>query len=176
MARRTKLTSQVQQTIVTAVTAGAPFETACQYAGIAPQTGHNWRAWGQRALARGESASPYIGFFEAITLARSQDELRRVARINKAGEGGALTYRKTVTHEDGRTTVEEHFQPPDWRADAFHLERSRPAAWGRQDRLSLDLTIRQAAAKVAEELGLTVEEVLAEAEGLIRGAASADTD
>ena len=168
MARRTKLTPQVQQTICTAVMAGAPFETACLHAGIDVSTGHNWRRWGERAQARGDSVSPYLTFFDALTHARAQDELRRIARINKAGDGGAVTYRKTITQEDGRTTVEEHFQPPDWRADAFHLERSRPASWGRQDRLSLHVAIEQLAAKVAGDSGVTPEEVLAEAQAILR--------
>ena len=176
MSRRTKLDPQRQQTICTAVMAGAPFETACLHAGIDVKTGHNWRRWGERAAERGESASPYLHFLQALVQARAQDELRRIARINKAGEGGTVTYRKTVTYEDGRTVVEEHFQPPDWRADAFHLERSRPASWGRQDRLSLDLTIRQVAARVAGELGIEVEALLIEAEALIREAGHGSAD
>ena len=165
--RRTKLTPQVQQTIMTAVAAGAPFETACIYAGVSASVGHVWRRSGERAAERSAYTSPYFLFLQALRQARSQDEVRRIARINRAGEGGAVTHRKTIAYEDGRTIIEEHVAPPDWRADAWHLERTRPQTWGPQARLSIDVTVRQLAAKVAEELGVEVEAVLVEAQALL---------
>ena len=57
--------------------------------------------------------------------------------------------------------------PPDWQTDAWHLERSRPETWGRQQRVAVRLTMDAAAKKVAEELGLTLAHVLAEAELLL---------
>ena len=165
--RRTKLTPQVQQTIMTAVAAGAPFETACIYAGVSASVGHVWRRFGEKAADRSDFTSPYFLFLQALRQARSQDELRRIARINKAGEGGAVTHRKTITYEDGRQLIEEHVAPPDWRADAWHLERTRPQTWGPQARVSIEVTVRQLAAKVAEELGVDVEVILAEAQALL---------
>ena len=166
--RRTKLTPQVQQTIVAAVQAGAPLETAYRYAGISISAGHKWRQRGERALARGDTSSLYVFFLQALTLARAQDELRRIARINKAGEGGTVTQRRTTKYKDGRVVTEEQFQPPDWRADAWHLERARPQEWGRQDRVNMEIIIRRIAEQVAAGSGVTADEVLAEAEAILR--------
>jgi len=76
--------------------------------------------------------------------------------------------RKTTTRRDGSIDVEEHFAPPDWRADAFVLERSRPETWGRKDRIDMRLQIEKAVQLVASEFGLDPQEVIAEAQRFLR--------
>ena len=49
------------------------------------------------------------------------------------------------------------------------IERSRPEAWGRKDRADLTVLIRQQAEKLAQQYGLEVEELMAEATRLSRG-------
>ena len=167
MARRTKLTPQIQQAIANAITVGVPFRDACQLAGIGERTGHEWLERGE-----GQSARPrtplYAQFAQTITQAHAQDVARRVARIHKAGEGGTVVERTTTTYPDGRVITRERYTEPAWQADAWHLERTRPDTWGRKDRLDLHVQMRQAAEKVAAEKGITVEEVLAEAQALLR--------
>lgn len=185
MARPTKLTPVIAQAITAAVSGGVPYLRAAALAGIEERTALLWLARGQRVVQGMPPKEPFIQFFQAITQARAQDEARRVLRINQAGQGGQVvyrretqvTYRKTTTYKDGSVTVEERSTPgeeryaqADWAADAWHLERSRPDDWGRKDRVDLRLTIERAAQQVADELGLTKEEVLAEAEALLKAA------
>jgi hypothetical protein len=55
----------------------------------------------------------------------------------------------------------------DWRAHAWLLERRNPASWGRREKVEMDLSIRQHAGKIAQELCLDVDELLAEAERIV---------
>jgi hypothetical protein len=144
--RPTKLTAAVRTDIVKYLTAGIPFDSACRLAGINPATGHDWLAWGRAALAlrRGETidvttlpnrklpqnATRFADFAEEVERARAQDEATRVARMGQAAIGGHVVYRKTheTRYPDGRVTGDDggKLAPPDWRLDAWHLERSNP--------------------------------------------------
>jgi hypothetical protein len=168
MPRPTKLTPSIQEGIVNAVRVGTPLSTAAGFVGVAPATVNEWLARGTGVDPQRETTRLYAAFAAAITRARSEDEIRRLARLEQAGRGGAVLARTTTRHLDGSVTTHEHFAPPDWRADAWVLERSRPEQWGRKERLDLRLSIERAAEKVAGELGLTVEEVLAEARALLK--------
>lgn len=53
-----------------------------------------------------------------------------------------------------------------WPAAAWWLERRRAQDWGRVDRV--EVTIRRQAEKIAAELGLSTDEVLAEAERIVK--------
>lgn len=53
----------------------------------------------------------------------------------------------------------------DWRAGAWQLERRWPETWGRRERV--DVTVRQQAEKVAQENGLDVDVLLAEAQRIV---------
>jgi hypothetical protein len=77
---------------------------------------------------------------------------RTVEKLNKAGEVVARI-------------TEVRYQPPDWRADAWHLERRYPKQWGRRAHGDMRLTIQRLAEKVAAEA--TAAEVLAEAQALL---------
>jgi len=166
LGRTTKLTPELHQAIVNAVSAGVSLVEAAQFAGVGRSTVLEWldRGTGQ---GRRQGTEVYIAFYAAVQKALAADTVRRVARIEQAGRGGAVIYRKTTTHKDGSTSVEERLAQPDWAADAWHLERSKPDQWGRKDRVDLKVTIQQAAQKVADALGLTVDEVLAEAQALL---------
>ena len=170
--RHTRLTPAVQQTIVNALAVGVPFASACQLAGIGHDTGLEWLERGEGRHPKRPSTPAYVQFAHAISHARAQDEARRVARIHKAGEGGTLLERTTTTHPDGRVITKERYMEPDWRADAFHLERSRPQEWGQRLRVDVQRTIQRIAAKLASEATaagtpITAEEVLAEAQRLL---------
>jgi hypothetical protein len=70
-------------------------------------------------LRRGEGRDPvrpptpaYANFAAAITHAKAADEVRRIARIDAAAQGGATIHEKTTTYPDGRTIVERQVTPP----------------------------------------------------------------
>lgn len=168
MPRKTKLTPAIQEAIVRAVSAGVPLVQAAALADVEERTVYEWLQRGIGALPGRAPSALYAQFAQNIQKARAEDEMRRIKRIEAAGNGGAIIYEKTTTYPDGRVVREVKHAEPQWTADAWHLERSRPDAWGKKERVDLRLTIQKAAEKVADELGLTVQEVLAEAEGLIK--------
>lgn len=102
MPRRTKLTPEVQDVIVTALRAGNYAETAAAYAGINETTYYRW-------LARGEEQpdSIYGQFRQAVKEAQAAGEVRLVSLIDRAAQSGT------------------------WQAAAWKLERKYPERWGR---------------------------------------------
>jgi hypothetical protein len=111
---------------------------------------------------------PYAAFAAQVRQKAAQFEATCVARIERAAEGGEVVSRKTTAHANGTVTTEEHYTRPEWTASAWLLERSYPDRWGRKDRLDLHVQIEKAAQQVADALGLTAEEVLTEAQHLLR--------
>src|SRR5436309_11236469 len=99
MPRPTKLTAAVRKTICDAVREGSSFEGACEAAGVAVSTGHEWFARGMGRDPRGRpAAASFAEFAEALTRARAEAELREVKQIVAASKD-------------------------DWRAAAWLLER-----------------------------------------------------
>lgn len=130
----TKLTPAIQTAIINAVAGGVPYVRAAALADIKADTALEWLARGAGTDKR--SAAPlYAHFAQEIEKAKSQDEARRVLRINQAGQGGVVVYEKTTTYPDGRVVHEVKRTSPEWTADAWHLERSQPDVWGRRERL-----------------------------------------
>ena len=100
-----KLTPEVQARCESGSRVGAPILDVCDYAGIAPETFYDWLHKGERG--EGEL---YESFSESIKKARATRRIKALARIEKHGEKW-------------------------WQADAWFLERSDPANWGRRDRV-----------------------------------------
>src|SRR5688500_14704222 len=116
MARPTKLTSEVQQRLVSAIASGNYLEPACAYAGIDYSTFRRW-------IERGEQAERglYREFRDAIRRAEAEAEIRVVAH-----------WQRQV--------------PESWQASRDFLARRFPDRWGPKDRLEhggqIDLAIR----------------------------------
>lgn len=108
LGRRTKLTPDVQNAIVSALRAGNYQETAARYAGIAEPTFYSWLARG-----RDEPDSIYGEFLEAVESAKAASEVRDIALIDKAAANGS------------------------WQAAAWKLERKYPQRWGRLTRTEI---------------------------------------
>jgi transposase-like protein len=165
--RQPTLTPAAQEAIVQAVTVGLSVVEAAALAGIAKSTVLQWLQRGEGRSRRGTQAR-YVDFVDAITRARAVDEARRTARINQAAQGGAVVHEKTTTFADGRTVVERTLAPPEWRADAFVLERRYAERWGRKVQADLTLQIQQMVQEVAQELGVDSQLILAEAQSFLR--------
>lgn len=126
MPRPTKLNAETQQRIVNALEAGNYFDAACEYAGITATTGYNWKARGKKESERRENPNvkegsqqwleeqPYLEFFEAVTRASANVEIRTMALIHRAGTG------------DEAKGIQG-----DWRALTWFMEHRYPEKWGR---------------------------------------------
>ena len=128
-----KLTPEVQDKIVQAILAGNYQETAASYAGIGRTTFFRWMEQG----ADPDAPQMYRDFRDAVESARAQAEVRHVALITQAAQGGT------------------------WQASAWYLERSYPQRWGRLQRteitgrdggpIEVDATVIER--RIAEALG-----------------------
>jgi hypothetical protein len=58
--------------------------------------------------------------------------------------------------------------PPDWRADAFYLERAYPERWGRRVQADLSVEVRRIAEEVAREVGVSADDIIREAQSYLR--------
>ena len=116
MARPTKLNTETQEKIVSAIRAGNYIETAAAYAGIHKSTLYDWLKRGEREKQRvaknpryriKKDEQQFVEFSDAVEKALAEAEVRDVAIIGKAAE--------------------EY-----WQAAAWRLERKFPHKWGRK--------------------------------------------
>lgn len=107
MARKSKLTPQLQEKIVSLISAGNYIRTACVAVGIDEDTYFRWL----KRAKKGEK--PYTDFAEAIKKAEAAAEVLYLNRIRKAADDGT------------------------WVAAAWFLERKYPTRWGRKDELAV---------------------------------------
>ena len=116
MARPTKLNTETQEKIVSAIRAGNYIETAAAYAGIHKSTLYDWLKRGEREKQRvaknpryriKKDEQQFVEFSDAVERALAEAEVRDVAIIGKAAE--------------------EY-----WQAAAWRLERKFPHKWGRK--------------------------------------------
>ena len=128
MARRLKLTPELQAKVFQATRAGATDPMVCEFVGISLASFYEWQALGR------EGKKPYSEFLEGLTSARAECGVLDLATISKAARGTRVTYPDVlIEHPDGRLEkrpgrIEE--KPGDWRAAAWRLERRYPKDFG----------------------------------------------
>lgn len=88
-----------------------PIGTACELAGVSRPTYHAWMAAGE------EGAQPYADFLAAVRRARAEGEQQRLKQVREGVNGSGI---------------------PDWRANAWILERRYP------DKYGASVTVRKA--------------------------------
>lgn len=106
--RPTKLTRELQATMVRLLLAGNYLETAAACCDIAPRTVREWIKRGLR-----KKRGIYYSFALAVKKAEAEAEQMALARLRRAGK-------------------------QQWTAEAWYLERKFPAKWGRWDRVQVD--------------------------------------
>ena len=111
--RRSKLTPEVQEKVVSAIRAGNYANVSAEYAGISERTFYRWLQRGQEA-----KSGRYRQFWLSVKKAESESEVRAVAIVQK--------------HMDSN-----------WQAAMTYLERKHPDRWGRRDRLRVDINPRE---------------------------------
>lgn len=104
------------------------------------------------SLRRWMSADP--GFAERVEIAEGEMVAALVDVIYRTA---------LATDKNGNPTQQS------WIAAMTLLERRMPEDWGRRDRIEISMEIRQIAEQIAAETGLPTDEVLAEAEQILRG-------
>jgi len=128
-----------------------PLTHAAAVAGVHRATLHRWMARGQEEADRVSeggrpepSERPYRDFCDRLTRARAAVAERSIGRLERAARGGFVTRRieRSYTNDDGQvvTEVEEHREAPAWRVDAWLLEKSFPADFGRSVDARVEVT------------------------------------
>jgi hypothetical protein len=126
--RPTKLDDTRAARIVELVRAGCTVANAAEAGNIDEGTFYRWMQRG----AEHRAPAAFRRFREDVLRARAEAEAEAVVQVRRGARGGAVVERRTIEHKDGRTETIERLQPPDWKADAWFLERSRPKSWGRR--------------------------------------------
>lgn len=140
--RRTSLTPEVQKRLLDLLRAGVPIAHAGPASGVTAATVHNWIRRGEDAAADYEagltvpaSEQLFRAFFEEAARARAEGVARAVANVRKAGAGGYIVreLERSYRNADGQLVTErEVFRaPPEWRAEAWFLERAARDAFGK---------------------------------------------
>ena len=153
--RPTKLTEARILGVADAIIAGSTIEMAFVLNGVSRRAGQYWLATARAVVERGQadgnpaeavespwprlSAPLLVKFLHAVEHAKAVDEQHRIANITAAARGGAVLYERQeerVNETTGVRTVvtQKRYAAPDWRADAWLLERRDPNRWGRKIR------------------------------------------
>lgn len=140
--RPSKLTPETQKRILEALSVGTTYELACQYAGISYETFRRWMNTGEDA-----KTGQFRAFYEAVKEAEGRAVVGWLAKIEQAASAG------------------------NWQAAAWKLERRYPSEFGRKDRIDITHSVREYANRLANELGLDPDDVVAEAEAILKAGA-----
>lgn len=128
--RPTKLTELVFNAIVTSVSNGNQFSTACEAAGVAEDTGLEWLRRGEGRHHKRETNELFAEFARQIRRAQAQIEQEMVSVIKRAATG----YEETTTtreldpkkkDKEGkpkiRSIIVKQVRKIDWRAALAYL-------------------------------------------------------
>lgn len=164
--RPTKYTPELGDRFIGAIRRGNTIANACALAGINTFTFYNWQHYARTGGPNRGLRAVLIEFIDAYRKAEALALNDAVEEVRRAGQGTASEHRtvKTIEHPNGNieTVTEITYQPPEWRASAWYLERRQPRQWGRRDRTPVDM--EQEAERLARELNIPVEDLWAEAE------------
>ncbi|MCG8971866.1 hypothetical protein [Streptomyces sp. CL12-4] len=146
------LSEEVEQRLVAASRTGVAVELAAEMAGVSRSTFLGWMARGRAevdAREAGEKPDPdeeqYAALYEKVRTARAHAAARAMMNIRRVADGGIVTkvttrkFRDSVTGEIVEETVEDR-TAPDWRADAWYLERQHRDQYGKDATLAVEIT------------------------------------
>ncbi|GHF33832.1 hypothetical protein GCM10010218_13690 [Streptomyces mashuensis] len=150
--RPTLLSEEVESRIIAASRTGIAVELAAEAAGISSATYHRWMARGRAEVAAREDGQapnrdedPYVELFEKVRTARAMAGARAMANIRRVADGGIVTKVTTRKFRDPETgqiveEVTEDRTAPDWRADAWYLERQHRHHYGKDAAIAVEIT------------------------------------
>ncbi|MFK0279570.1 hypothetical protein ACIQVL_03715 [Streptomyces sp. NPDC090499] len=145
------LSEEVEARLVAASRTGVAVELAAEMAGVSRSTFLAWMARGRAEVdAREEGQKPdpaeeeYADLFEKVRAARATAAARAMMNIRRVADGGIVTkvttrrFRDSVTGEIVEETVEDR-TAPDWRADAWYLERQHREHYGKDAVIAVEI-------------------------------------
>lgn len=140
-----KLTALVAKRLIEAFRLGASNKDACRYAGISVDTLALWLAAGEDELRR---------------VAERGDDPLELANANLLAPLAVLAF--LIEGAKGERAMESiaairAAAPSDWRAAAWHLERSQPDDWGKRERVDRTHVLFVEVERIAQERGLSAE-------------------
>jgi transposase len=146
------LSEEVEARLVAASRTGVAVELAAEMAGISRTSFLRWMARGRAEAEAREAGEPpeeeeskYAALYEKVRTARATAALRAMANIRRVADGGIVTkvttrrFRDSVTGEIVEETVEDRTSP-DWRADAWYLERQHREHYGKDAVVAIEIT------------------------------------
>lgn len=146
------LSDEVEARLVGASRTGVAVELAAEMAGVSRSTFLAWMARGRAevdAREAGEKPDPaeeeYAALYEKVRTARATAAARAMMNIRRVADGGIVTkvttrrFRDSVTGEIVEETVEDRTSP-DWRADAWYLERQHRKHYGKDAIVAVEIT------------------------------------
>lgn len=146
------LSEEVEARLVGASRTGVAVELAAEMAGVSRSTFLAWMARGRaEADAREAGEKPnkdeeeYAALYEKVRTARATAAARAMMNIRRVADGGIVTkvttrrFRDSVTGEIVEETVEDR-SAPDWRADAWYLERQHREHYGKDAIVAVEIT------------------------------------
>ncbi|MFI5990310.1 hypothetical protein ACIBAC_00450 [Streptomyces sp. NPDC051362] len=145
------LSEEVEARLVAASRTGVAVELAAEMAGVSRSTFLAWMARGRAevdAREEGEKPDPdeeeYAALYEKVRTARATAAARAMMNIRRVADGGIVTktttrqYRDSVSGEIVTETVEDR-TAPDWRADAWYLERQHRDYYGKDAVIAVEI-------------------------------------
>jgi hypothetical protein len=139
----TKPTQDQIDIICKSVADGNCRETAVAFAGISPGIVRNWIRAGKKDIDAGDDTVE-AQFVTRFLKCEAEAEMKSISAIRDRGQNGFVT----SSSEKGETTT-----PPDWRAEAWWLERRGAKNWGVKK--SLEISVgrdRERLLEIAEQV------------------------
>ncbi|MCX4976417.1 MULTISPECIES: hypothetical protein [unclassified Streptomyces] len=146
------LSEEVEARLVAASRTGVAVELAAEMAGVSRSSFLAWMARGREEAESRESGEPprpdeeeYAALYAKVRTARATAAARAMANIRRVADGGIVTkvttrrFRDSVTGEIVEETVEDRTSP-DWRADAWYLERQHREHYGKDAVIAVEIT------------------------------------
>ncbi|MFE6185441.1 hypothetical protein ACFQ6U_13550 [Streptomyces sp. NPDC056465] len=146
------LSEEIEARLVTASRTGVAVELAAEMAGVSRSSFLSWMARGRaevEAREDGEAPDPeeeeYAALYARVRTARATAAARAMANIRRVADGGIVTkvttrkFRDPATGEIVEETTEDR-TPPDWRADAWYLERQHREHYGKDATIAVEIT------------------------------------
>lgn len=169
--RKVKFTETISARFLEAIQKGHTIKMACALAGIGVSTYYRWEQVATVPNGRETATTRALRqFWEAVKKAEAEAQANALDIIMDAAHGRVMIEEKTTTRElpDGskQSTTVKRYAPGEWQAAAWYLER-RNKEWQRSTRID----IQSEARRISEEIGVPVEELLAEAEVMANGRA-----